>query len=232
MNDKSYSDPLWAAVHVDAAGDEVPQSVTGSGGSTGLMINAVFPNAIAGTYDTISGNQPNTYANTLFLWQNTNAIPYNQAPLASFSVPGNTQMGSFAFSGISVQAWPYIIGYAVGPNPAQICSTAYIPATGSAYVYFQTSLDISVLPDSVIISYATPANNTPQTNGNWVGIWESSIPPFSGAPVAQAPVALNTSVGQVVLNNLTLKRGTTYTAAYFMTANKQTSMAAYLTFNT
>jgi hypothetical protein len=56
------------------------------------------------------------------------------------------------------------------------------------------------------------------------------MPPYTGAPLAQAPVGSNVAVGQVALNNLKLKRGTTYTVAFFMAANKQTSLAAYLTF--
>lgn len=199
---------------------------------TNLAVSSVTATTINGSYNTLGGNQPNTYGNAIFLWQSPNQIPYNTPPLATFQIPGNTQSGSFSFPGLQVQIKSYVMGYAVGPNVSQICSTAYVPASGTDWQYFQSMLSVQDLgTDSVTINYQTPSGNQPQTNGNWVGLWQGEVPSYTNPPAAKTNVDNNNAVGQATINNYPFLRGTTYTVAYFM-GSKQTMMAASYTFST
>lgn len=204
----------------------------GASNVTSLLIGAVTPTSINGEYDTLPGNQPNTYGNCVFIWQNQNQIPYNQQPLDNYAIAGNTQNGSFSFGDLEVQTKSYIVGFAVGPNVSQICSTAFVPAAGSSWQYFQTTLGVDYIgTDSLSVSYGTPTGNAPQTNQNWVGLWQGAAPSYTTAPVAKVNIDNNNATGQAVINNYKFLRSTTYTIAYFM-GSKQTMMAATYTFST
>lgn len=210
----------------------LPIAMGPTSGVTVLNVTSVSGDSIAGTYNTLSGNQPNTYGNAVLLWQNNNQIPYNQAPLATIQIQGNTQSGSFEFPNLQVQLKSYILGFAVGPNVAQICSTAFIPASGTTFPKFQTSIDVqNISTDSAIVNYNTPIGNLPQTNKNWVALWRGAAASYTVAPTVTAQVTNDYSTGQVVINNFPFQRGTTYTVAYFM-GSKQTMMAATYTFTT
>ena len=203
--------------------------------TTTLSISTVTPTFIIGGYNTLSGNSPNTYGNTIFLWQNNNSIPYNLPPLLAQAVTGNSQSGSYTLKA-QLQNYAYILGYAVGPDPAQICATAFIPATGTQYLYFQTTLDVTPMPDGILVSYNTPTGNQPQTNLNWIGVWEGGAASYTVAPPTFVPVGSNNAVDQIPVP-VTLLRGRTYTVAYFMGGYATptptlTAMAATLTFST
>jgi hypothetical protein len=203
--------------------------------SAGTTVSAF---AVAGTdiilsYNTLSGNQPSTYSNTAFLWQNPSAIPYNQAPLASQAVPTNTQSGSMDFGGLQIQSVPYTIGYATGPNVTDICSWVSIPGSSGPNTTFQTSVwttPQAIQPNAVLVYYDTPVGNQPQTSGQWIGIWQGTIPSYTVAPLAKVAVNNNNSTSQVALM-VTLLRGTSYCLGYFMGA-KQTTLAASFNFAT
>lgn len=205
---------------------------------TTLTVTSATGTVISGNYNCLPGDQPSTYGNTVYIWQNANSIPYNQEPLASFPIPGNTQQGSFSFPNLEIQIKSYILSFAVGPNPQASCSTAYVPATGSDFQYFQTTLDVQTLgSDSAAVNYSTPAGNLPQTNGDWIGLWVGAVASYVTAPAAKVQVGSDTAVGVASINNYPFLRGTTYTLAYFMggwqaTAPKQTTMAATFTFST
>jgi hypothetical protein len=200
--------------------------------TTTVLVSGVTSDTISATYSTLLGNQPSTYGNTAFLWQSSNAIPYNQKPLATYSIPGGTQDGSFSFSGLTIQSKSYIVGYAVGPDINQICATCYIPASGSDFQAFQTTLDVSnVSTDSATVNYQTPAGYSPQTNANYIGLWEGSVASYTISPLITRPITTNTSTGSVIINDFQFKRSKTYILAYFM-GTKQTMMAATYTFST
>jgi hypothetical protein len=200
--------------------------------TTTVLVSGVSSNTISANYSTLLGNQPSTYGNTAFLWQSGNSIPFNQTPLATYSIPGNTEDGSFGFSGLTIQSKSYILGYAVGPDISQICATCYIPASGSDFQTFQTMLDVSnVSTDSATVNYQTPAGYSPQTNANYIGLWEGSVASYTILPLIKQNITSNSSTGSVVINNFQFKRSTTYTLAYFMGA-KQVYMAATYTFST
>jgi len=199
---------------------------------TTLVVTGVSSNSISATYSTLLGNQPSTYGNTAFIWQSGNSIPYNEKPLKAYSIPGGTQDGSFSFGDLTIQSKSYIVGYAVGTDVSQICATCYIPASGSDFSPFQTTLDVSnVSTDSAIVNYQTPVGYSPQTNSNYIGLWEGSVASYTILPLITLPITNNSSTGSVSINNFPFKRSTTYTLAYFM-GGKQTMMAATYTFST
>ncbi|HEV7881028.1 hypothetical protein [Bradyrhizobium sp.] len=207
--------------------------VSTSSVGTSVNAHAVGNTIILLSYNTMPGNQPSSYSNTAFIWQGSGAIPYNQNPLSSTPVSGNTQSGSTPFSGLEVQTKDYIIGYAVGPNVSNICSWVSIPAGSGTPTTYQTSVWTTpdgVLPDVVLVYYDTPVGNQPQTNNQWIGIWQGAAPSYTVAPLAQTPVGNNNATGQVALS-VTLLRGTTYSLAYF-TGQKQTTMASSFLFST
>ena len=199
---------------------------------TTVSVSGVTSDTISANYNTIPGNQPNSYGNTAFLWQSSNQIPYNEPPLATYSIPGNTQDGSFVFPGLTIQSKSYIVGYAVGTTINQICATCYIPAAGTSYATAQTNLDVSsVSTDSAIVNYQTPDGNLPLTNANWIGLWQGNVASYTVKPLYVQAIKTDDSTGSAVINNFSFKRSTTYTLAYFM-GTKQTMMAATYTFST
>jgi hypothetical protein len=182
-----------------------------SGGVQGTTIVVEF--------NTLPGNQPNSYGNMVAIWQNQNQVPWAQKPLKTQSIPNNSQAGSVVFSGLDVTTNSYIVGYAVGPKTTNVCSTVFVPAIGSSTAdqSFQTSISIATLSStSLLVSYQTPTGYTPKTNENWLGIWLSSAASYVNQPEWSAPASDDNSAGVAVFNNISFRRGTTYTVAYFM----------------
>ena len=79
--------------------------------TTTLNISFVSADEIDVDFNTMPGNQPNTYGNFIAIWQNSNAIPWNTEPLKTFPIPSNTQSGSASFTGLNVTNNSYIVGF-------------------------------------------------------------------------------------------------------------------------
>lgn len=202
-----------------------------AGGVTGTSISLEF--------NTLPGNQPNAYGNMVAIWQNQNQIPWNQTPLNTQAIPNNSQAGSVVFNGLNLTINSYIVGYAVGPKVANICSTVFVPASSSSSTGdsgFQTNISISSLGStSLAVNYTTPTGYTPKTNKNWLGIWLSNAASYTTQPEWATPVSDDSSQGVAVFNSIGLRRGTTYTVAYFMggydgSTRDLKAMAATMTF--
>jgi hypothetical protein len=126
------------------------------------------------TYSGMPGNHPAVYGNTAFLWQTMGlgGIPYNTAPLQTQQIPTNTQAGDIAFKNLPVRKQPYIIGYSVGLEIANICSSVSIAADGATSA-FQTSVHVlNVTSQMVSVAYNTPPGNLPVRAGQWIGLWQ------------------------------------------------------------
>ena len=212
---------------------------------TSVKTDFVTADQIGVSYDTMPGNQPNTYGNFLAIWQNQDTIPWNQEPLKTFPIQTNTQAGSASFGGLDITNNSYIIGYSVGPvdtvgqKYGNICSTTFIPAAGSASSQQDkaSSLTLEFIgTNSVAFNFNCPSGVTPMANGAWCGIWRSSVPSFNNPPDDYIQVNLNVESGTLAFNNFPIGRGLTYTIAFFMSGYNgdntptQTSMACSLTF--
>ncbi|CAM3224102.1 hypothetical protein [Burkholderia ubonensis] len=196
-------------------------------------------------YNTMPGNQPAEYGNTLFIWQAGNAVPWNSPPEGKQSISSNSQDGSDTFRDLSVTTLSYIIGYAVGPDKTQVCASVFVPAVGgSDAAQIQKAIDIALAQGnqasvavqafpgatSVQVNYTTLDGYPPGANNNWVGIWERGTVPLSGAdPIQKVSITSNSSTGSTGFSNIRLLRGHTYSVGYFM-GPKQTMLAASYTF--
>src|SRR5262249_4694012 len=67
--------------------------------TTNFNANGVGGTQIQYNYDTMPGNQPVTYGNTVYMWQTTStSIPTGVPPMTSAPVTPNQPNGSNAFS--------------------------------------------------------------------------------------------------------------------------------------
>jgi hypothetical protein len=217
--------------------------------TTGFTIQ---PQDVTGTqitfhYDTMPGNQPNSYGDTVFLWQTSQqAIPINTAPLNSQLISNNQPNGSNVFMNLSVSSESYLVALATGNSVKNIVASVFIQATGggSATPVAPAPAAPQILvtsygSTSVSFSYVTPIGMTPQSDGDWVGLWQGqgqsvlySLPPTwfvqLGSNANQGNWGINLSSGNI-------QRGTIYTLGYFkggyaQTNPKQTTLAASTTF--
>jgi hypothetical protein len=211
--------------------------------TTKIEITNVQATRIDINYDTLPGNQPNTFGNQVVLWQDHNEIPFGTPPLDSMPIPSNTQAGSLTFSGsFDINNNSYIVGFAVGPNlhaPAQtygnICSSSFIPAKGKPDNDSNFEGIISeVRPGSTSVAF--DLQNFPnqidfKSNGGWAAIWQSGAPSYHTRPLATVQL---TDRNGGSFNNISIGRGLTYTIAIFMSgynpignSNQETMATAY-----
>ncbi len=210
--------------------------------TTKIEITTITANSLDITYDTLSGNQPNTFGNQVVLWQNSNEIPFGTPPLQSKIIPSNTQAGSLNFDGLDLNNNSYIVGYAVGPtlnNPAQtygnICSSSFIPAAGqpSPTNNFEGTI-VNVKPGTTSVSFGLenfPNQIDLKGNGSWAAIWQAGAPSYYARPLSAVQITSNNGGA---FNNVNIGRGLTYTIAIFMSgynptgnSNQETMAAAY-----
>lgn len=196
-------------------------------------------------YNTMPGNQSAEYGNTLFIWQASNTIPWDNDPQNKQSITTNSQDGSATFTDLQVTTLSYILGYAVGPDKTQICASVYVPALGQGDAAQikqvldaalaegnQASVAVQAYPSatSVQVNYTTLEGYAPGANNNWVGIWERGTVPLTGAePIQKVNINSDSPTGSTGFNNIPLLRGHTYAVGYFM-GPKQSMLAASYTF--
>ncbi len=200
---------------------------------TTMSVKVVTGDAIVLQCETMPGNQPASYGNFIAIWQNSDQVPWNQEPLKRQYITKDTSEFSVNFDGLDLTENSYILGYSVGPLDSNICTTAAIPrncSDPSKCKLFSTSVSLSFVgTTSLFVKYETPAGYRPESNRNWVGIWRGTTVPYDSDPLKKDYVKGDENIGSVGINNIDLKRGTTYTVGYFM-GKKQTFLAASHTF--
>ncbi|NII27004.1 hypothetical protein HB364_18075 [Pseudoflavitalea sp. X16] len=217
-----------------------------SSATTTLSIDYVTSDAIGVSFICMPGNQPTTYGNCIYIWQNANSIPWNTEPLAQHPIDVNTPHGSTNFTDLVLNNNSYIIGYATGAilTPPQqlygnICSTAFIPAksNGQGTIFTPNLAMTFVGTDSVAFNFSLPDGILPQTNTAWAGIWRASSASYNNPPDKAVPINLNAASGTGAINNYKIGRGLTYTIGLFMSGydavegkHTQTTLATSLTF--
>jgi len=215
---------MIAAPKIVSAND-APSTVTSQ--TTQVAVGYVSGTLIVYSYDSLPSNEPNSYQNTLFLWQNNAAIPYSTPPLDSIVIPGNSPNSGAPWTGLQIQNLEYVIGYAVGPNVSNICSWVSIPASGPGTggpTFQTTAITTYTSAFTIVVHYETPAGNLPQTNQQWVGVWPGPLASYTVPPLAKAAAISDNNEGDLsIIYNFTA--GDQYTIAYFM-GTDQTAMAA------
>src|ERR1700761_9291206 len=93
--------------------------------ATGFTVPAggVLGDSIAYDYSTMPGNQPQTNADTVFLWQTGAQMIPATSPQSTQAVGSNSEDGSDSFSDLTVTTDSYLIGFGVGADVANICAT-------------------------------------------------------------------------------------------------------------
>jgi hypothetical protein len=219
--------------------------------TTSIMITSVSGNNVGVNYIGLPGNNPGAYSNFIAVVQATSPdFPFGATgrPVATFPVTGGVSGGVSIPADILINT-AYVVGYAVGPlisapatqQPyANICATAFIPASGSAYTSFTPSIILNdVQANSIACSYNLPPNCLPQTNGAWAGLWVGNNPSYGNPPNFFAKINSNESTGgPLIFNGVTINRGTLFSIGLFASGwvaggvgSAQTAMAASIQFS-
>jgi hypothetical protein len=178
-------------------------------------------------YQSLSGNQPHSYGNSVALW---NSLLPNLAttPLKVGNVPTNDQAGE-VFLDYGLGQTNYCVTYQLG-DPTTMCALAQIRmATRLLAMPMFVSIEIkSVTTDSIRVFYNTLPGYKPATYRNWIGIWPGFALPYD-APAAlnSAPVTLDYTQGYLNLPFTQIAED--YTMVYF-TGKDVTNAAAVLYF--
>lgn len=183
-------------------------------------------------YATLSGNNPSAFGNFSALWQGSDEIGWDDAPLARGAVPGTTPGGSMILE-TRLQAKPYLLGYGVGTGTGSICATAGVVVGGEQdpTKRFASSLTlVAASTDSMILGYAVPLGSRPKEFGHWLGIWEGGAFSYTRPPIAKFYLTEDLSESTAGLQ-YTLLAQSTYTIGYFTDA-APTALACALSFST
>jgi hypothetical protein len=241
MSDTVHQDAV-SGIHVaKVTSPDAIRAADSSAWTTALTVpeGGITPTGIAFDYNTMPGNQPVTYGNTVFLWQtSTPSVPTGVTPMKSWSVSPNQVDGSSEFP-FDVGLVSYLLGYATGPNVKNICATSFVPASGATSAYTPSVTHIGHGATSVQFTYSVPDGMTPNSDGDWVGIWENQGVGvlYALPPKAFVPIASNSGSGNGSILNVSLRRSTPYVLGYFKGGYKatgpvQTTLAAASVFTT
>ena len=181
----------------------------------GIPNGGITANMVSLEFNTISGNMPNTYNNTLFLWQNADIIPFDTEPLKKQAIDVNTKDGSVVFEDLDLQRKSYIIAYSLSERAKDICSYVQIPAKADEsqifHVYISHINLLNIGTDSLVVSYFLPDGDTPVTNNFYLCLYENGVPDHSGARILKKVLVNNNrSMSSQGMNNIKLLRGMTY----------------------
>ncbi|HEY6327914.1 MAG TPA: hypothetical protein VI756_01160 [Blastocatellia bacterium] len=184
-------------------------------------------------YQTLPGNQPQTYQNFVAIWQSS-VIPWTAPPLKPPTpLKSNSQSGSLVLDGLTITRSTYVIGYGVGQDISNICASAVLNAGGLMSPPSSVQIGINFVgTDAVSVNYQTLSGYRPKTYKNWVGLWKGYASPYTGGPpMGRADIPTDSSEGSVGINDVPMAINSNYTVIYFVGA-EQTQAAAILSFNT
>ena len=203
---------------------------------TVLTGSPVIPDILVITYECVPGNAPQTFKNTLFVWQDTE-IPYSspKPPLVTQSIERDQTQGTTFIQNelIDLSAFSYIAGYATGDRKEMISSTLVFLPGSSQPTAFATSIAVARLTTTfVTAAYATPTGNVPVEGSQWIGLWEGDTFRWDGKYMqTKQPVEGISATGTVTIPFNFTKPDTPYTLAY-ATGPDPTNIAAAVTFRT
>lgn len=207
-----------------------PEALDGAGQSmtTDVIARSLSSGGIAVDFDSLNGNLPETYANTIFVWE-AETVLWDSAPDATFPVGANVTVGSQTLAGLDSDT-AYTLAYAVGSEVGTTAATVTLTPGSSMRTQ---SIEISIEATTVgliELGFDLPEEMNPAEYGHWVGIWPSSSlsPGNSVPPVGRASVETDQSQGSVALEGVELLRGVVYTIGYF-TGSEHTTLAATVT---
>ncbi|RBL89315.1 hypothetical protein [Chitinophaga flava] len=221
------------------------QAVSGKGITLG--IGQVGQNFVSIYFDTLPGNKPSTYGNTVSIWQNADeTIPWDSPAYKTKKIDKDTPNGDAIFEGLNLDLYSYVLGYSVGPELGSgqqkygnVCATAFVPAIGGDPIApFSSSVKVGYIGgNSLTADFILPPGVFPKTNGAWIGVWESSQASYTRQPDYSNNIQVDKARGSAYINGITIGRGATYTIGLFMSGwagggrpNTLTTMACTFTF--
>jgi hypothetical protein len=180
-------------------------------------------------YNGMRGNQPASYGNTAFLWQEPQIIPYSMPPMAAQPIPTNAENGAVLLK------QPAARDAAVHHR---ICRRA------RGYEHLFVGIDCPQWLDLDVPDFGSGGQRLPANGGRsirnagrkpapvyrqWIGLWQGPEPSYTIPPIASVAVASNHSRGSIELQAMIVP-GMTYSVGYFM-GQPQTTLAASCTFS-
>jgi hypothetical protein len=161
-------------------------------------------------YETLSGNQPNTYRNTVYLWQTEGwAVPSTTDK--EYLIDSNLAEDSQNFS-VELDQASYLIAYAVGPTVNAVVTTQRLEYQEDSNSYdiisapSDEALSLKVTdvnPETVSYSFRTPAGTSARASGDWVGVWKgttvSKLYNNAEEPIGLQPISKDDSHGDDIL---------------------------------
>ena len=141
------------------------------------------PSAIDLDYSGLSGNKPNQFGNTAFVWQSENLVPFDATPNGQQVAIDDSKDGQIPVE-LAVQTKNYLVAYAVGGDVKSICSyvTLYPDGTTSDFFHSTISLMGEVTTDLARVRYAVPPGSLPNTWRHSLALWESAAPSYTVPP--------------------------------------------------
>lgn len=127
---------------------------------------------------TISGNRPKDFGNTLFLWQDSDVVPFNTYPLTTQVANVNTKDFSISFNDLDLQNKDYVIAFGLTPNTESIVSYVYLPMGElEGYSVFSSHMGLSAISNNSVVSqYSLIEGLTPKTYGYRIGLYTNGTP--------------------------------------------------------
>ncbi|MCF7696996.1 hypothetical protein KPG66_13165 [Mycetohabitans sp. B2] len=193
-------------------------------------------------YGTISGNNPNTNKNTVFLWQ----VDSWYVPEDDTDLKGKHSIDTGSPSGFNdlepdneLAALPYLIAYAVGDTKDAVVATLRIESQGGGkYTVIppqdgsdgKLSFELNDDPTTRSVSYRfnAPNGTSAEANGDWVGVWKgstvSNLYDPNKKPIGIKPLTMDQSSGSDRLtlpNGQSFESGADYMLGYFKSGYDQ-----------
>ncbi|SIT70772.1 hypothetical protein SAMN04487769_2519 [Burkholderia sp. b14] len=203
-------------------------------------------------YNTLEGNQPNTYDNKFFVWQ-TDGWEVNGSPDNTFPIDSDHASGPITFTDVGLTDANYLLGYAVGNDPKAVATTCRLETQGGGkYKVITPEADEAFLFETTNITRTTvtyrfriPTGYGAEGAGDWVGVWKGSTGSYlydeTRAPITSKNVTIDEPSGTVPLvlsNGQQFVSGSSYMLGYFKSGynrtkpedSKRTTLAAIIKF--
>lgn len=190
-------------------------------------------------YETIAGNKPELYGNTVWLWPGA-VVPFSGPPPAPIDykpITSNDSHGSISLQG-TIQRKDYTAGYSVNDKIIGVCTSGTVapPTQKLALAPTWVTMSIySITTSELLIKYETLRGNKPKTYGNWLGLYKGDALPWDADnPYAFARPEDDAQMG-IAKFGAPLSSGFTYTVIYYMAdeakKERNASAAALLRFD-
>ncbi|MEN3754053.1 hypothetical protein ABC733_19550 [Mangrovibacter sp. SLW1] len=198
--------------------------------TTELMINLVAGNLVNFSYQTLSGNQPNTYSNQVYLWEvSDDSIPWSRPAQSSTPVLLNIPVGDQNMENVQITTNAYILGYSLAPatsasvwsDYSNVVACAYIPPWTEGTENRQVTQSTCVIEpryvgSTSLVCYFTFLPGFQATlSKSWIGIWPGRSASYTVPPKWFSPLIDATDSGYAGINNLALAVGEQYTLGLF-----------------